>query len=574
MSETGFLGRLPAPRPAGAASSPVSVPPLLLLIVVIGGLSVLPLLRLLLVALAPGGTLDLSILAGLLGRAAVEKAAFNTLDTALCGMGLAVLVGTPVAALVTLTDLPGRRLVALLVLLPMMVAPQITALSWLHLFSTLRPALEAVHLAGGKGGNPLLGRGGIIALYGLQEAPIVYLTLRAGLVRLPRDFVEAARASGAAPARMLVDIVLPLVRPYLVAAAALAFVGCVGNFGIPALLGMPAGYLTLSTFIYQQLTGLGPEVLPQMAGLSVLVGGLALVGIGLQGLALGGRAARFAGGAPARLGLGRWRWPVATIVFVLLGGAAVLPLLALLATALVPAYGVPLTPSTLTLDNFAEILWRQAATGRAFLNSTLLAGSAALLLGAGAIPLALAAQRLPPRLTRLAGGIADLPYALPGVALAIAAILLFLKPLPLVGSLYATFWIILLAYLMRFLSLALKPVAAAVGQLPVELIEAAACAGAGPLRRLAGIVVPLTLPAALAGGLVVFMSAFGELTVSSLLWSGGHETVGVILFSLEGAGLATQAAATGVTTVFVILLVLAVVDRLGRRLPAGVLPWR
>jgi iron(III) transport system permease protein len=574
VSETGWLGRLAPPRPGEAAGGRASFLPFALLALVIGGFCVLPVLRLLLVALAPGGVPDLSLFAGLLGRPAVQRAIFNTLDTSLSGMALAVVLGLPAALLCGLTDLPGRKLMALLLLLPMMVAPQITALSWLHLFAVVRPALEALHLLPpASGGNPLLGRGGIIALYGLQETPIVFITLRAGLARLPVDFVEAARLSGAGPLRLLRDIALPLIRPYLVAAAALAFVGCVGNFGIPALLGMPANYLTLSTFIYQQLTGFGPGVLPQMAGLSVLVGGLALLGIGVQSLALGGRAVRFAGGRTALLPLGDWRWPAAGIAFGLVAIVVLLPLLALLMTALVPAYGVPLTPQTVTLDNFIEVLGRQAATGRAFLNSAFLAGSAALLLGLGAIPLALAAQRLPPRLARLAGGFADLPYALPGVALAIATILIFLRPLPLVGSLYATVWIILLAYLMRFLSLALKPVGAAIGQLPSELIEAAASAGAGPARRLFTIIVPLTLPAAMAGALLIFMIAFGELTVSSLLWSGGHETVGVILFSLEGAGLATQAAAIGVTTVAVVLLVLAAVDRLGRRLPAGVLPW-
>jgi iron(III) transport system permease protein len=235
---------------------------------------------------------------------------------------------------------------------------------------------------------------------------------------------------------------------------------------------------------------------------------------------------------------------------------------------------VPLTPQTLTFDNYVEVLARQAATVRAFFNSAILSAGAAILLALGAVPLALSAQRLPGHARRLVGGIADLSYALPGIALSIACILLFLRPLPLIGSLYATAWIILVAYLMRFLPLALKPVATAAGQIPADLTEAAAAAGAGPLRRLLTITTPLAAPAAIAGALLVFMSAFGELTVSALLWSGGHETVGVILFSLDGAGLVTQASAIAVTTIVVVVALLLVADRLGRKLPAGVLPWR
>ena len=70
------------------------------------------------------------------------------------------------------------------------------------------------------------------------------------------------------------------------------------------------------------------------------------------------------------------------------------------------------------------------------------------------------------------------------------------------------------------------------------------------------------------------MSAFNELTVSALLWSSRNETLGVILFSLEEAGLSTQAAAIAVVTVAVVLVLLLLLDRLGKSLPSGVLPWR
>ena len=83
-----------------------------------------------------------------------------------------------------------------------------------------------------------------------------------------------------------------------------------------------------------------------------------------------------------------------------------------------------------------------------------------------------------------------------------------------------------------------------------------------------------TAPAAVAGALLVFMGAFNELTVSALLWSGGNETLGVVLFSLEEAGLAAHAAAVAVTTILAVILILAVLDRFSARLPAGVLPWR
>lgn len=532
-------------------------------------------LRLLVAAVAPGGELDFAAFADRLARPAALRAMWHTLDTAVFGAVFAVCLGAPFAVAVTMTDLPGRKPLGFLLLLPLMIAPQVTALSWLHLFGPSSTLLGMFGVAPPPGTpNPMLGRNGIILLYAVQHAPIVFITLRAGLSRVPRDLVEAARASGATPLLVLWTIVLPVVRPYIVAAAALAFVSGVGNFGIPALLGMPVNYLTLPTLIYQDLSSFGPGVLPQITALSVLVAMLALAGVACQSLALRGAGHRFAAGTPARFSLGRASLPLAGLGWLVIGLMLVLPACALLATSLVPSFGVPLGLKTMTASNYAEVLVRQASTVRAFRNSLLFAGSAALILAVGVIPVTAVLERFSKRWQRLLSGIVDLPYAVPGVVLAIACILLFLRPLPLIGSLYATAAIILIAYAMRFFTLAMKPVATAVGQIPRDLDEAAAVSGAGILRRLMTITAPLAAPAAVAGGLLVFMSAFNELTVSALLWSSGNETLGVVLFSLEEAGLGTQAAAIAVSTIVVVIVLLLVLDRFGRRLPAGVLPWR
>ena len=141
---------------------------------------------------------------------------------------------------------------------------------------------------------------------------------------------------------------------------------------------------------------------------------------------------------------------------------------------------------------------------RAFRNSLLFAGGAALMLALGVIPMAVRLERFDKRWRRVLGGIVDLPYTIPGVVLAIACILLFLRPLPLIGSLYATASIILVAYAMRFLTLALKPVTTAVGQIPRDLDEAAAVSRARPLWRLRTLPTPLLAPPA--------MDAAGRLT--------------------------------------------------------------
>ncbi len=541
-------------------------------------LAVVPIARLAQEALAPGGHLDLSVIAGVLQSPVVWRAARNTLTVSVGGAAVALVLGGAFALLVTLTDMRAKRPLVFCFMLPLMIAPQVTALAWINLFGPNSTLLAAVGLAPAVGtANPLYGPGGIIALLGLEQAPIVFLAVRAGLRALPRDLVEAGQAAGARPWRIVRTIVLPLTVPSLAAGGMLAFVGCIGNFGIPAFLGIPAGYTVLVTLIYQRLAGFGTSVLGEVAALSILLSVLALAGLAANAWLARRRDVRVSALSTAapEWSLGGWRAPVEWICWGVLALVLALPFVALLATALVPALGVPLTSRTLTFANLHFVVFDYAATRRAFFNSATLSGAAALMLVMLAVPLGYSLVLRRATLLRAVSFTAELPYALPGVVLAIAMILCLLPPLPLLGfSLYSTVWIILVAYLSRFLLLALRPVTNALQQLDPSLDEAARMSGARFTRRLATVILPLVAPSAVAGGMMVFLTAFNELTVSALLWSSGAETVGVVLFSLEQAGDTVSAAAVAVIAVVVTLVMMLIANALASRVARGVLPWQ
>jgi iron(III) transport system permease protein len=537
-----------------------------------------PFIRLVIAAIAPRWTLDLAPALAEIARRSSVIATWNTIEAGTLSALFALLIGASVAIVLALTDVRGRRPIAFLFVLSTLMAPQVVALAFLLMSGPSSPLLNAIGLAPPAGSESLLmGRAGVILLLSLHHAPLVFVTVTAGLRALPREVIEAANLDGADGWRAVRHVVLPLIRPHLIAAALLAFVAAVGNFGIPALLGMPVNYLTLPTLIFRRISSFGPSIIGDAAALSILVALIAGAGV----LA----SAWFLRRAPAPLSalesasrclpLGRWRLAVEGMLWGLIGLVVVLPLLSLLAAALVPTFGVILSLQTVTLDKFVEVLWRQPVTVRAFLNSFGFALGAAILLVGLAILTAYGLDRHAGRWRRPAEALIEIPYALPGIVLAIACILIFLRPLPIFGvSLYATPWIILFAYLARFLPMALKPALAAMGQLSPEQEEAAAVFGAGFWQRLRHIVVPMVLPSAVAGGLLVFLTAFNELTVSALLWTAGTETLGVVLFNLEEAGLASEAAAVALSATGVIVLVMLLLDRLHNRLPTGVLPWR
>jgi len=542
-------------------------------------LSVWPLLRLFAEALSPGR--DGEVLGVLLGQwrsLATRRALFNTVEASMLATLLSVAIGTGVAFVLGLTDVRGKPALTFAALLPLLVPSQITALAWIELTGASSPILSPLGLAPEPGTtNPLYSKWGIVLVMGIEHSTLAFLAVRAGLRALLRDLIEAARLGGAAPLRVTRSVIVPLALPAILAGATLAFVTSIGNFGIPALLGIPGRYPVLTTLIYQRLQGFGPRVLGEVAALALILAGLAVVGLLLRALVVRGGSFATEGSSallePFRLG--RWRPAVEAGLWILLIGIAVLPLIALVASSLTPALGVPLRFDTASLQNYRFALLEQDATIRAFRNSFLLALTVAATSAAVAVPLAYLVTLRRNPVARLLDVLADAPYAVPGTVLAIAIILVFLPPLPLIGlSLYGTIGIILVAYLARFLALALRPAMAAMARVNRNLDEAAQVAGAGVLMRLRAVILPVVAPAAAAGALLIFMTAFNELTVSALLWSTGSETLGVVVFFLQDEGNSPAAAAVATVSVAVTLALAGLASLFGRNLPEGVVPWR
>ncbi|MBY5414408.1 ABC transporter permease [Rhizobium leguminosarum] len=554
-------------------SQPAWLFPFVVIIVLI--LSVLPLARLAMVgiaAFADGGVMTV------LSEASLWSATYYTVVTAILGTVISLVIGCLFAFLLTLTDIRAKGLLSFFFVLPMMIPPQVTALAWVQISGPSSPLLKALHIAPPLGSpQPLYSVGGIALLYGVQHAPLVYLALRAGLMTLPRDGVEAARLSGASSLRVFRDIILPLSLPGIIAGAAISFVSCTGNFGIPAILGIPASIFTLPTLIFTKFSAFTSRTFGDVAVLSAIIAIISVVGLMIQDRALRGRDYRVIGlsGASAAFELGAWRLVFTSLVWAILFFMLAAPFFALVAGALVPAYGVPLTFKTMSLHAFEEILFRQAVTRTAFINSLSLAGATALCLLVVTVLAAYTLTRRKDSISRIVSSLIEIPYSLPGIVMAVCFILVFAAPIPILHvSLYGTIWIILIAYFSSFFAVSLKPVVSAFHQLDPALEEAARLSGAGFFRRLADIIVPLIAPAAGASVILVFLIACNELTISALLWSAGTQTLGVAIYNLDDSGSSDLASALSVLVVLMVVVLMLLLELLAKRLPKGVVPWR
>ncbi|MDW8443974.1 MAG: ABC transporter permease subunit [Acetobacteraceae bacterium] len=505
-----------------------------------------------------------------LDEPAVAAAALTSLAVAAGASLCAGLIGSALAyALYLRGPPPGRGVLVFLSVLPLLIPPQVMALGWIQASGPASPLLLALGLAPPLGTpNPVYGLGGMIAILGVQGAPLVLLSVAGTLRRLPAEVVRAAAALGASPAQVLGRVLLPLLAPAVAAGAALAWIAALGNFGVGILVGLPARRIVMTVLIWRRLSLGGPAALGQAAALSLVLAVMASPALAVQWWA--GRRSPTPSGAPFVPLAGGGGLAASLAIAAYLVVVLAVPFAALVSASLVPAVGVEISAATATLRNYAAALAPGAHTALAIRNSVGLSLTAAALLAAAALAVALTARR---PAVRLASSASDLAYALPGTCTAIAVILVVLS-VPGGIVLYGSLAAILLAYLARFQALALRPVAAAAARLDPMLDRAAMSLGATALQRLGRVQAPLLAPAMAAGAILVALTAVNEVTVSSLLYGPGSQTLGVLVFTLQESGQSAQAAAVSVLALLLMGGLMAAATLAARRLPAGTLPWR
>jgi iron(III) transport system permease protein len=540
------------------------------------GVSFLPLARLVWAAVAPTGQPEMARLGALFGRSNVAAATLNTIRIAVVSALLSTFVGTVAALLVGVTDFRHKAAWVFVFILPLTIPPQVTALAWIQGLSPNSAMAQVLGLSLPFGSHPLFSVAGITLMLGITNAPLVFLSVRAALRRIPADLVEAAQAGGARPPRMLFDVILPLARMGIIAGFALALVASAGNFGIQAMLGIPARVPTLITMIYQQLNSFGPSALPDMAALSLALAVITVLCLMVAGWFGHRQDTRIEGtGHRIQWPLGRFQIPLQIVATVYFVATLLLPIASLFTNSLLGGVGQSFAAENISLDNYYAALFRQGSIRSAFATSFFLTVVTTLVLMLVALFLS---YYLAVKKSRFVRGIqlgTEMAYALPGVVIGVAAILFFLRPLPIINrSLYGTIWIILVAYLSNFLALVLRPTQAGVAQMDSSLVEAGQIYGARFLRRMLDIVAPAAAPSLAAGGIIVFLSAINEIQTSILLVTSRARTIGPMIIFLEESNASTTAAAVGCLMIVVVLLLMGVASALSRKLPEGVLPWQ
>lgn len=476
----------------------------------------------------------------------------STYTTLLSAVG-AVIIGTAIALLLDRTNAYGRGVLRLFLLSPLLIPPFIGAIAWLQLFGPN----QGLNRFFGTQLWDIYGADGVTVLLIIHSYPIVYVVMSNALRQLPSDLEQAARVAGASTLTVLRTVTLPLLRPALLSAFTLTAVANLADFGIPALIGSPARFETLATMIYRFMeSGTVDNPLQTVSTIGVV-----LLFLGIAAVTADYLVSLYAStqlqdtGAAWLFNLGKARIPVSIISWIIALIFTLAPILGLAYRALLPAPGVPFTMDTITLKNFQAAV-NNPRVIEGFTNSLTLALGAALICGVLGWLIGVLVTRTRHLTNTPMTLVVLLPTALPGMIIGVGWLILGRYT-----DLYNTRWIILGAYICAFTALVLQSVRAPLAQSPLALEEAARISGAGRIRALLDTTGAMAIPAAIAGAVLVAVTAVRELTVSILLIAPGTTTLGVQVFNLQQAGNYNQASALSLMFAVIGIVALSVTVR-------------
>lgn len=455
--------------------------------------------------------------AGLVGR---------TLLLVVGTVTLALVVAVPMAWLVARTDLPGRRIWALLAALPLVFPSYVAAFA---LVAALGPR-GALQSWLGVEQLPRLAYGysGALIALGLFTYPYIYLPLVGAMRRLDPALEESARSLGASRLRIFFTVILPQLRLALSGGALLVALYTLSDFGAVSIV----RYNTFTLSIYNAYQGVFDRTTAAALGSVLVVLTLILIAGEARWVA-GYRPYRSrATSPPERLALGFWRWPVTLAMALLVTVNVGIPL------AVVTVWG---GAGLLQLEGLAEV----AAPAVRSLGVSALAAVCAVLLS---LPIAVWSVRHPGRLARWVERTTYAGYALPGLVIALSLVFFTVR---WARPLYQTLPLLALAYVIRFLPEATSATRGALAGVSPVFEEAARSLGRKPFEVLRTLVLPLILPGMLAGGGLVFLTSMKELPVTLLLRPIGYETLASEIWSYAAEGIYSAASAPALALVLV-----------------------
>ncbi|MBI2534274.1 MAG: iron ABC transporter permease, partial [Deltaproteobacteria bacterium] len=493
----------------------------------------------------------------------------NTLVFALGASLLCLLIGTFLAWVTERTDAPLRSIIYAISLFPLIAPGILMASAWVLV---LHPKIGIVNVAAGS----LLGiegplfngysMAGMIWAQAIDQVSLPFLLMAAAFRSMDPSLEEASSVSGARMGTTMRRVTLPLLLPAVLAVFLLVFVRAIESFDVPAVLGVPAGIPVFATQVFLAVWDVPQDYNVASAfGVGYLAISLLLLYLYHRATRMSERYVTVTGKAfrPRRMQLGGWRWPVTLFTLLILTLGLGLPVFLFVWTSFTKFYQIPSLSqiSHFTLDNYREIL-ELPNTLQAIYNTLLvgIASSLIIILLAAVISWIVIRTRIPGR--KFLDFLSFSPIAIPGTVMGLALLWLYLVvPIPI----YATIWILIVAFIGKYITVAVRSTHASLQQISVELEEVSTVSGASWGRTFRSVVMPLMAPGLVVAFIYSLSLTFKVLSMPILLGNVDTKLMSVMIYNLYEDGQYPVLSAMGVILLVLVLSLSLAGAYVGRR---------
>jgi iron(III) transport system permease protein len=493
----------------------------------------------------------------------------NSVEFAIGAAALSLLLGTALAWMNERTNTPFKKLFFALSIIPLVIPSILFAVSW-HILASPKIGIINKVLQGLFDTDTVFvniySMAGMIWVDGLHYSPMAFLLMTAAFRSMDPSLEESALMSGASVFQVARRITLRLAWPAVASALLILLVRAIESFEVPALLGLPVGIQVYTSSIYLAIHQYPSQVgLASAYAVTLLL--MTSVGIYLQSR-LARQGARFAtitgkGFRPRTIDLGGGRYVAACLFILYFIVIVLLPFLVLVWSSLQRFYSVP---SWAALHRVSFAAYATVLDYPGFLgvveNSLFLAFASAtiIMLMTAVIAWIVVRSKLPGR--TILDNLASLPLVFPGLVLGLSIMICYLY---IDIGVYGTIWIMLIAYVTRFMPYGMRYNSTSMLQIHQELEESAAMSGASWGMTFRRVVLPLLKPGLLAGWIYVLIVSIRELSSSILLYSPGTEVVSVMIWELWQNGQLAELSALGVMLIVLLFGLVMLAQFLGKR---------
>ena len=521
------------------------------------------------------------MLASSMSKSVLWEPLRNSLLIGACVVVISVPLGSVLAWLMVRTDIPGKKVLSMLVIIPYMIPSWTKALSWLAVFRNATSGANGFLAGMGLPIPDWLAYGpiAIILCMSMHYYAFSYIMVSGALRSINSELEEMGEIQGASKPQILRHITLPLIMPSILSAMIMTISKSIGTYGVAANLGNRIGFYTLATkmrvFIDQGPQGVGYAMSLVLVGLAaaIIFSNQRVVGVRKSYATVGGK-----GGRHTLMPLGKAKKPLMAFLVVFLFLAMVMPMFVLIMETFQITTGNGYGLDNLTLYNwigtvdqaekytntpgifrnkdFRNALWN---TVRLTLIASIITAICGQFLGY------ISSRGRGKWYGNLTEQLVFVPYLMSGIAFSTMYFAMFSVPHlgGLIPSLYGTFTLIVLTSVVKHFPFASKSGTANMLTISVELEEAADIAGASFWKRMASIIVPLAKNGFISGFMLTFISIAKELDLIIIMMTPTTRTMSYLAFTYSQDGYNQMADAISVVVLLFILVCYIIANRFG-----------